>query len=867
MSRNRQKLINQSLSIMYFNTFKKSLFSFFSILCVPLFLTGQTSGEGDVCSTAIEVNALPYSTTDNTGNYGDDYTGTDIPPVATNAVIDGTSPAFLWGDDVVYSYTPTDDAFVDITLSGIRNNGGGIYVFTGCPFDSTRGSNTAFIVENIDIRRISNLPVTSGTTYYIVVSSNTNDNQSIDYTLTVNAAGIDCPVSGVEIGTTCDDGDSQTVNDVVRGDCTCSGIPVAANNTACTATEIFCGDFLLDQSILNATSTRLNPCGGVSPDLFYKFISDGTQEYTITLEDIPGEFGWDGIVELLVGDDCLNLSIAQGCQDLPENYTITEAGTYYFVVRPFFSFEADDFGVSLECVESVCEAGVLDDSETLPELCPGEITSIAVSGIELPATAVDPNVAVSFKPVPGSGTGGNEVGFSIINIFPEDIDPVTGPWSFDNDINGILSSNSLPPLLGEWVLQPYVYEDIDNFFDTACDSTAESVIVDFLSEEACDEFVTECEAGTLDAASVATDLCSDESTDFSFSGITIPNSPDNGAYRISLEPVPGSGAGGPFNGGAFFLTFDEASLPPGSENIGLNTTISATLVETTGTAQIPMEGEWIISGLVSPTSDSFDSCDETAAVTINFRTEDDPFCTGVAPCEIPYPAVDANSLALTLLPDGSISFSWSPIPGQIGCRVNARARSGGQVVQQTSIVVAGVNANQFTAGSSVLNSGFEYDFRVQCGCSQTPLIVGPYTPFVSIAYLPGAITQAGEGAEGPFFFGNDFTQNEKRDFRSLEKLKAFTAPAALMAGALPHMKQSALEANVFPNPNSGSFFLALSDLPENGRYEIYDVLGRRVKESRIIHSREEINLPAAGIYTLLLIDDGDLLETIKIVVQ
>jgi len=188
-------------------------------------------------------------------------------------------------------------------------------------------------------------------------------------------------------------------------------------------------------------------------------------------------------------------------------------------------------------------------------------------------------------------------------------------------------------------------------------------------------------------------------------------------------------------------------------------------------------------------------------------------------------------------------------------------------VQQTSIVVAGVNANQFTAGSSVLNSGFEYDFRVQCGCSQTPLIVGPYTPFVSIAYLPGAITQAGEGAEGPFFFGNDFTQNEKRDFRSLEKLKAFTAPAALMAGELPHMKQSALEANVFPNPNSGSFFLALSDLPENGRYEIYDVLGRRVKESRIIHSREEINLPAAGIYTLLLIDDGDLLDTIKIVVQ
>ena len=56
------------------------------------------------------------------------------------------------------------------------------------------------------------------------------------------------------------------------------------------------------------------------------------------------------------------------------------------------------------------------------------------------------------------------------------------PYDFDNDLNGVMSANSLDPLLGEWVLTVYATDGNGDH----CDSTV-TTVVEFLeaSDPAC----------------------------------------------------------------------------------------------------------------------------------------------------------------------------------------------------------------------------------------------------------------------------------------------------------------------------------------------------------------------------------------------
>ncbi|HUH36035.1 MAG TPA: choice-of-anchor R domain-containing protein, partial [Moheibacter sp.] len=69
---------------------------------------GGSSGSGETCEDALLVTSLPYDHAGNTGDYGNDYSFSDVPPVAPGAVTTGTgSVYYLDGADVVYAYTPT----------------------------------------------------------------------------------------------------------------------------------------------------------------------------------------------------------------------------------------------------------------------------------------------------------------------------------------------------------------------------------------------------------------------------------------------------------------------------------------------------------------------------------------------------------------------------------------------------------------------------------------------------------------------------------------------------------------------------------------------------------------------------------------
>ncbi len=154
----------------------------------------STVALGETCGAPIEITTLPYSTTDNTSNYGDDYNAS---PGATGC---GTTGNFLNGDDVVYSYTAAADGLISIEMS---NNGAdsGLFVYDDCAnigVSCLAGGISGFTPTPISI---DNFAVTNGQTYYFVISSD-GFPQSTAYMLTVQqvfcAEPVGLPTTGAD---------------------------------------------------------------------------------------------------------------------------------------------------------------------------------------------------------------------------------------------------------------------------------------------------------------------------------------------------------------------------------------------------------------------------------------------------------------------------------------------------------------------------------------------------------------------------------------------------------------------------------------------------------------------------------------------
>lgn len=145
--------------------------------CSEWSFTTDAPPTGYDCNDPILVGALPYNTTDDTGGYGDVYSGT---PGATNC---GTTSNYLNGDDVVYAYTATADGTIKLSMSGIGSTYSGIFVYTDCANIGTEcvagfGNGASTADYELDVA------VTNGTTYYVVISTWAAP-QSTAYTLDI----------------------------------------------------------------------------------------------------------------------------------------------------------------------------------------------------------------------------------------------------------------------------------------------------------------------------------------------------------------------------------------------------------------------------------------------------------------------------------------------------------------------------------------------------------------------------------------------------------------------------------------------------------------------------------------------------------
>jgi hypothetical protein len=122
----------------------------------------------------------------------------------------------------------------------------------------------------------------------------------------------------------------------------------------------------------------------------------------------------------------------------------------------------------------------------------------------------------------------------------------------------------------------------------------------------------------------------------------------------------------------------------------------------------------------------------------NFNEGGEPFTISLEcedTCVNPYPAVAEESLSTTLTGGAAIT-AWSPTPGQIGCQVQVRLAGGSTLGAQ---IIGGAGASGFNIPFSVLQPGTDYLWRVRCGCSQTPLIAGPFSSYQPFSTPGGAV--------------------------------------------------------------------------------------------------------------------------------
>jgi hypothetical protein len=257
---------------------------------------------------------------------------------------------------------------------------------------------------------------------------------------------------------------------------------------------------------------------------------------------------------------------------------------------------------------------------------------------------------------------------------------------------------------------------------------------------------------------------------------------------------------------------------------------------------------------------NFDVNQVNPAPEQTYLWDDIAFGSVIAPCQNPYPQVDFNSLNGVILPNGKLRFEWEPIEGQIGCQINIVVGSG---PQQATKVVGGANASSFTAPANQLVPFTTYNFRVRCGCQQSPIIAGAYTGFAPVFYLPPGITEeTGEAyADTPLSQVQGDAQWNNSNLSSD------------VTGDLFAMKTSESWVRVAPNPAQDNVNLSYNSLEEGtGLIQVFDAQGKLALE-RIVTFNEglnnvnlNLNELGNGIYVVEVLK-GESRESVRLLMQ
>ncbi|MGE8554520.1 MAG: T9SS type A sorting domain-containing protein [Chryseobacterium jejuense] len=150
---------------------------------------------GTTCDNSIVINTLPYTTTDDTANYADNYDpDTDNSPACSGSA-DDFGNDYHGGNDVIYSYTATFTGTIKIEIPS-GTGWTGLFVYNDCADIGVNYAACEGIVSDGDDLTVNNFAVTAGHTYYILISS-WPDPQTVPYTL--NVTSLTLSVNDVEL--------------------------------------------------------------------------------------------------------------------------------------------------------------------------------------------------------------------------------------------------------------------------------------------------------------------------------------------------------------------------------------------------------------------------------------------------------------------------------------------------------------------------------------------------------------------------------------------------------------------------------------------------------------------------------------------
>ncbi|MBO9692932.1 T9SS type A sorting domain-containing protein [Chryseobacterium sp.] len=140
---------------------------------------------GTTCQNPIIITSLPYTTTDNTANYADNY---DPSTSSSPSCSDTTMGNFFHtGNDVIYSYTAAASGTIKLEIPASAATGWtGMFVYNSCSDIGVNYAACDTIASTAAPIIIDNFPVVAGQTYYILISS-WSDPQTVSYTLNVTS--------------------------------------------------------------------------------------------------------------------------------------------------------------------------------------------------------------------------------------------------------------------------------------------------------------------------------------------------------------------------------------------------------------------------------------------------------------------------------------------------------------------------------------------------------------------------------------------------------------------------------------------------------------------------------------------------------
>ena len=362
----------------------------------------------------------------------------------------------------------------------------------------------------------------------------------------------------------------------------------------------------------------------------------------------------------------------------------TAMGTYYLYITDYGATGSGTAcettsGLTYDVIVNItsagpCEAGVLTSPLT-QTACLGTPDSLfTITLAASPAPVSDGGFHIFYDNTGTNGQGGIGAPVTITGYTAADF-----PYTGNEDLNGVLSSNNFPPLVGTWNVNVYAVDAAGN----DCDSTA-VFTVNFCP-------AGPCEAGVL--TSPTSQVICEGSVDSTFTIALDGTQVADGDFELSISNDGTNGTGGT-EGPIRLLALTAADFPLTYDS-DLNGILSGQ-----ATPLPPLAGTWNMA--VFALDASLDDCDSTAVTSVEFLAATDPACSGPVACPIPV------NTAVEMTTTTTASFSWNVVPGATLYQVRYRIKG------TTTWSVAGSGSSPRAVSGLQTKRNYQYKVRAQC---------------------------------------------------------------------------------------------------------------------------------------------------------